>query len=91
MAFTLAHNNYASQQVGLDDPAIDGEEVTPGAPFTKGVCRSLYVGTGGSVVVRMKEGTDLPFANVADGTVLRVMATQVVASGTTASDILALH
>lgn len=50
----------------------------------------LYVGTGGTVVVTTKNGTALTFVNVADGTFLPVIVTQVLSTGTTASDILIL-
>ena len=91
MSMTLADNNYASRQIKLDDPAWDGEQVTPGTPFAKGPCKRLFVGSGGNLSVRMVGGTVLPFLNVANGTALEVMATEVLTSGTTADNILALY
>lgn len=53
--------------------------------------KALYVGTGGTVVLRGVDGTaDATFRNVANGQVLDVRAIFVRATGTTATDIVAL-
>lgn len=53
--------------------------------------KALYVGSGGTVVVRTVEATaDVTFRNVASGQVLDVRAQFVRATGTTATDIVAL-
>lgn len=55
------------------------------------VPKAIYVGTGGSVVLRGVAGTaDVVFRNVASGQVLDVRARLVRATGTTASDLVAL-
>lgn len=55
------------------------------------VPKALYVGTGGSVVLRGVDGSaDVTFRNVGSGQVLDVRARFVRASGTTAADIVAL-
>lgn len=50
---------------------------------------TLYVGTGGSLVVITIAGDEVTFANVPDGTFIPVMVKRVKAA-TTATDILAL-
>lgn len=55
--------------------------------------RGLYVGTGGDVVVVPAFNSTAPvtFKNVPSGTVLPVVAQRVNATGTTATDIVALY
>lgn len=52
--------------------------------------RALYVGQGGTVVVTMAGGQTIGFESVPGGTVLPVRARRVLASGTTATSIVAL-
>ena len=53
--------------------------------------KALYVGTGGTVVLRGVDGTsDVTFRNIANGQVIDVRAQYVRATGTTATDIIAL-
>lgn len=82
-------DRYASG-AGLLNPAVGGEAVTPDTPFSE-TCRALYVGSDGALVVAMKEGTTLTFASVRAGDILPIRATMVVATGTTAADLIALY
>jgi hypothetical protein len=53
--------------------------------------KALYVGTGGTVVLRGADAAaDVTFKNVASGQILDVRALYVRATGTTATDIVAL-
>lgn len=53
--------------------------------------KALYVGTGGTVVLRTASGAaDVTFKNLANGQILPVRAQFVRATGTTAADIVAL-
>lgn len=53
--------------------------------------KALYVGTGGTIVLRTASGNaDVTFRNLASGQILPVRAQFVRATGTTASDIVAL-
>lgn len=55
------------------------------------VPKALFVGSGGTVVLRAMAGPeDVAFRNVASGAVLPVRAIAVRATGTTAADIVAL-
>lgn len=77
----------------MADTAYSSVTVTPSdsAQLPSGV-QALYVGTGGDVVVvhRTRE-TVKTFKNVASGSVLPIRCVQVYATGTTATDILALY
>lgn len=56
------------------------------------VPKALFVGSGGSIVMRGIGGSaDQLWKNVADGTLLPFRAEYVRATGTTAADILALY
>ena len=50
----------------------------------------LYVGTGGTLKVRTAAGDDITFVNIANGTFLPVQVVRVFATGTGASNIIAL-
>ncbi|MCB2015591.1 MAG: hypothetical protein R3E11_08635 [Sphingobium sp.] len=55
------------------------------------VPKALYVGTGGTVILRGVGGnTDVTFKNVSNGQVLDVRAQYIRATGTTAADIIGL-
>jgi len=55
------------------------------------VPKALFVGTGGSLVMRGASGVDQAWRNVPSGAVLPFRAVFVRATGTTAADILALY
>lgn len=54
--------------------------------------KALFVGTGGAIAMRgVGGGADQVWKNVQDGSILPFRAHYVRATGTTASDILALY
>lgn len=67
-----------------------GASVTPSdtTVFSPGV---LYIGTGGTLVVKTIDGTQLTFSNVPDGTFFPMVCIMVYSTGTTCSDILVLY
>lgn len=68
--------------------AVVPDDANPLADIPK----ALFVGGGGTVVVRGSGGgDDVAFRNVADGSVLPFRARFVRATGTSATDILALY
>lgn len=73
-------------------PADDAEVVTP-SDSTDLVYtgRALYVGTGGNVAVVTKKGNTRTFTNVIDGSLIPIRVTRVLATGTTATDMLSLY
>ena len=52
---------------------------------------SLYVGTGGTLVVLTISGQEVTLLNVGDATWVPLQVQRVLATGTTASDIIALQ
>lgn len=66
--------------------------VTPSdAAMLPMVPKALFVGTGGTIVLRGIDGaSDVTFRNVASGQTIDVRAQFVRATGTTAADIVAL-
>lgn len=55
------------------------------------VTRALYVGTGGDVKVTMQDSGTVTFVAVPTGTTLPIRVKVVFATGTAATDILALY
>ena len=78
-------------------PAASAKSVTPSnsTNFDFGVCKGLFVGTGGNIAVVMVGDGDSSkvtvFTNVLGGTILPVQATRVNSTSTTASNIVALY
>jgi hypothetical protein len=70
--------------------ARDAVAVTTSDATVIPVTRSLYVGTGGTLVVRMASGNQVTFSNVAQG-VFPVQVDMVLSTNTTASNIVALY
>lgn len=76
-----------------DGPATNFTPVTPSDTVAVNKdTRALYVGTGGNVAVVSEDAlsTTITFMNVASGTILPIAPRRVMATGTTASNILAL-
>jgi hypothetical protein len=76
---------------GLDSPGERHTTVTPSddddlSPRP----RALYVGTGGDLATRDKDGTVCVWKNVPSGALIPFRAMRVMGSGTLASDILAI-
>lgn len=53
--------------------------------------RALFIGTGGNIRVVAVDGTTANYTNVPDAFLLDVQAIQVLATGTTASGIVAMY
>lgn len=82
--------NLADQ---LSAPATRAVAVTPhdSDPLTDSP-KALYVGTGGNITMRGVNGTaDTLWKNIPAGTVLPFRARYVRATGTSATDLLALY
>lgn len=75
-------------------PAVGGFAVTPSDSTTFATPvrpRSLYVGGTGSVAVRFVDGSTATFASVPAGAILPVHVDRVLATGTTATNIVGLY
>ncbi len=76
---------------GLSGPADDLRAVTPsdGADLPGGVCRALFVGVGGDVVLRDKHGNEVTLVS-ADSQYHPIRPARALATGTTATSTPAL-
>lgn len=74
------------------DPAVSAEAVITSDVTILELFRGLYVGSAGDVAI-LPEGNaaSVTFVGVQAGTILPVRGTQVLATGTTATSILALR
>ena len=54
------------------------------------VTRAIYVGSGGTLAVRLLSGQTVTFAGVSAGSILPPRADRVLATGTTAGSIVGL-
>lgn len=83
---------FANAADSIIAPASQAFTITPNdTEFLATSAKAIYVGTGGSIVVRpVNSGADVTFRNVVTGTVLAVRVSAVRATGTTAADIVGL-
>jgi len=69
--------------------------VTPSdtVDLPKGRCRAIYVGTSGDIAIQHVDGDNTPvtFKGVGSGTMLPLSATRVLATNTTATDVVAVY
>lgn len=56
-----------------------------------GLCTCLFIGVGGDVTILNSVGNPITFKNLASGSYLDCQTTRVNATGTTATDIVALY
>ena len=75
----------------VSDPAGNAFAITPGTALLSHQARGIYVGTGGDVEIVTPGGQTIVFSNAVSGSVLPVMATKVLATNTTASDLVGLY
>lgn len=79
-----ADNAYAASRAPFAVVPSDASALTV-------IPKALYVGTGGTIVLRgVDAAADVTFKNVASGQVIDVRAHYVRATGTTAADIVAM-
>lgn len=65
--------------------------ITPDTALTLGACRAIYVGGAGDISIDDLTGTTVVFVGVVAGSVLPVQTELVNATGTTATDLIALY
>ena len=73
-------------------PATKGIAVTPSDTVNlANVCRGLYVGVTGNVVVVHADGTTVTYVSLAAGVVHPIQAFRINNTNTTATNIVALY
>lgn len=77
---------------GNEDGYSKAVAITPhdSTNFTDGACHAIYVGGAGAIVA-IVSGSAVTFAAVPVGTVLRIRATRVNSTNTTATNLVALY
>jgi len=84
-------DQFAGTLDSVSSPATRAVAVVPhDVNALADVPKALFVGTGGTLVLRGAGNADTIFKNVPDGSVLPFRAQFVRATGTTAADIVAL-
>jgi hypothetical protein len=85
-------DDFAGMSPGLESPAQDAAAVAPNDGVDlPNTARALYIGGAGDVVAILKNDTaSVTFKNVPAGTQLMISAKRVLATGTTATFIVAL-
>ena len=89
MADSVLHRD-----AGLEAPAWDAVAVTPNdsADLARVATRALYIGGGdGTLSVVMSSGNTVAFTGIGAGTILPIRVDRVRATGTGATDIVALY
>ena len=71
-------------------PAFDARYITPSDVTEIPGTRSIYIGSGGALTVRMVSGQQVTFSGVPSGSLLPIQVDKVLAA-TTASQLLALY
>lgn len=88
----MAVDNYGSEQDDVSSASMQPYAVTPHDTNPLSIVpKALYIGGAGDVVLRgVNSGSDVTFVGLAAGTILPVRASHVRATGTTATNIVAL-
>ncbi|MEI4473714.1 spike base protein, RCAP_Rcc01079 family [Frigidibacter sp. MR17.24] len=85
-------DRFASHAPNLTAPASDGAALVPSdAAALAEATRAVYVGTGGDLHVRFVSGADVTLRNLAGGMIYPLRLNQVLATGTTATNLVALR
>jgi len=84
-------DRFSSNVPSLTSPATHGFAVTPSDTLDLSeMTRAIYVGSGGTLALRLLSGQTVTFAGIAAGSILPVRADRVLATGTTAGSIVGL-
>lgn len=84
-------DRFQNTAPSLAGPAMHGFAVTPSdSTALAETTRALYVGTTGAVALVMASGASITLIGVPSGTILPLRASKVMATGTTATDIVGL-
>jgi len=89
----LATDSFLYSKKGLTVPSDHAVAVTPNdSTDLANTTRALYVGVSGDIVAIMAEDdSSVTFKGVGSGAVLPLRVKRILATGTTATDIVALY
>lgn len=84
-------DEFSYHRAGLTSPAEGGAAVTPSdSEDLPTASRALYIGGAGNVAVVTVGGDTVTFVGLASASILPVRVARVLATGTTATNIVAL-
>ena len=84
-------DRFQNTSSGIDGPAMDGFAITPDdLNDIAEVTRALYIGGAGDITVITKTGSQITFNGLNNGSILPVRVSRILATGTTASNIVGL-
>jgi hypothetical protein len=88
----MSQDPFTAVSDSLIAPARDAFPITPQNNVTLPVTtKAIYVGTGGDITLRaVSSETSVLIRNVPSGSVLAIRVAAILATGTTASDIVGL-
>lgn len=83
---------YANMGAGLDSPYIGALAITASdSTVLSQTTRAIYVGGTGNLALTFADGTTATLESIPVGTLLRVRATKVLSTGTTATKLIGLY
>lgn len=83
---------FKDHQTGLTSPAVSGEAITPSdATPLPAVTRCLYVGGAGDLRVELVSGDVVTLTGTVAGAIYPLRIARVLATGTTATGLVALR
>ena len=71
-------------------PGFGAEAIVPDTALAK-TSREIYVGVGGDIVADFADGSQVTLVGVPSGSRLPYRVTNIVASGTTATNLVGIH
>lgn len=83
----------AAARSGLDWPAAECLAITPNdfVPLLQGACRGIYVGVSGAIKVDDCYDNPVTLTGCTAGSILPIRAKKVYATGTAATNLIALY
>ena len=85
-------DEFAGHTIGLTAPAVGAEAITPSDDADlEYVTRALYIGQSGDVSVTLKSGETVVLRNMQESNLYPLRVVRVMATGTTAGDIVGLR
>lgn len=85
------NDDFEGKPTQLDDPMTDGVAITTSNDNDlPNLTRAIWVGGTGTIAAILKSGKTVTFTGVPAGTMLRVRVSRVLATGTTATNMVAL-
>ncbi|WP_375229896.1 spike base protein, RCAP_Rcc01079 family [Roseobacter sp. S98] len=85
-------DQFENIKPSLESPCEGLEAVTPSdSEDLAQVTRALYVGGGGDLAVRAKDGSQATFVSLKAGQMIPVRVSRVFSTGTTATGIIGMY